>query len=416
MMFPWKEGLQSILQGILYLYFEPVFLIILGLVAFLYWRMRKDQLKMFGVCGFSLRHQVLLSTLFGGLGGILASCLLVMLGVTLSQVGIGYIWPLAILLMMIDVRLMCFAYAGGIVATSHILFGWPVVNVPQVLCLIGVLHVTESFLIFISGRLGAQPMFLRQENGRLVGAFNLQNFWPLPLVLLAVMSVPESSSSVATIPTPDWWPLLTMGGAPAGQMWLYSMVPVVAALGYADVAISSTPQERRRRSACHLAIYSLVLLGLALLSAYYTWLQIFAALLAPLGHEFLIQRDNQREMAGTPRFVPPERGVMVLDAICGTTAAKMGLKPGDIILEMDGMEINNGFDLARAISFAPVNFVISICRQGHHKECQGSLEGGGRQLGIILVPVGNEQNFVRIVSRKYTIIDWFRRKLRREKH
>jgi hypothetical protein len=408
-MFPWQEILRNILQGMITVYFQPIFLFVLGFVTYLYWRARKEKFLMFGVSDFSLRHQVLLSVLYGGLGGIVASILLALLGVTLSQVGLGYIWPLAVLLTMIDVRFMCFSYAGGIVALSCILFGWPHVEVPQVLALIGVLHVTESLLIYISGRYSAQPLALRQEDGRIVGAFKLQNFWPLPLVVLSVMGVAQSSLPHVVINTPDWWPLITMTSLPPlGQIWLYSMVPVVAALGYSDIAVSSTPTQRRRRSAFHLAIYSVVLTGVALLSSHYTWLQLVAALLSPLGHELLIQQDNRQELERPPRFVPPEQGVMVLDTLRASPGAVLKLQPGDIILNLDGSQINNGFDLAEAINATGQVFIITILREGLRHEFGGHFPDERKQLGVILVPVGHEQNYVRISTKKYVVLEWLK--------
>jgi hypothetical protein len=199
-----------------------------------------------------------------------------------------------------------------------------------VLALVACLHITESVLIFISGRYGAVPIILRRDDGRLVGAFTLQNFWPLPLALLLAF-IPEAAPPAELIKMPDWWPLLPMQEQPpAGTEWTYRMLPVVAALGYADIAAASTPARRRRKSAAHLALYSLTLLALAVLSARHPWLQFFAAVLSPLGHELLIQLDNRSEMRGEPRFVPPARGVMVLDTVPATPARQAGLRPGDI--------------------------------------------------------------------------------------
>ena len=131
--------------------------------------------------------------------------------------------------------------------------------------LVAALHVTESVLIAISGRYGAVPVILKQGE-RLVGAFNLQNFWPLPLVVHSTIAMKKSALPEGVFHTPDWWPLLPLGiEPPAGFEWVYVMMPVVAALGYTDMAISSTPQERRRRSAFSLALYSMSLLGMALL-------------------------------------------------------------------------------------------------------------------------------------------------------
>ncbi len=413
-MFPWLDMLLLIVSGVFRVLFDTTFWLIIALVAYQYWQLQKDQLKMFGVYGHSLRRQVIGAALLGAVGGVIGSFILTIAGVTINNLGLSYIWPLAIALMLISLRFLCFAYAGGLVAVSSVLFGWPEVNVPQVLALVGGLHITESILIYISGRHSAAPMILKKDDGRLVGAFNLQNFWPLPLVLLAAASVPEASMPAAILKMPDWWPPLPIGEAPpAGHTWLYAMVPVVAALGYGDIAVASTPAERRRTSALHLALYSVALLILAILSARYTWLQLPAALLSPLGHEFLIRLDNRREMHGEPRFVPPARGVMVLDTVVGTPGQKAGLRPGDILLDLGGLPVNNGYELARAISYAPVVFPFTYSRGGRSLVGKAAFADGQRRLGVIIVPEGYEQHYVQIIDKNYGLLDWLRRRFRK---
>lgn len=412
-MFPWLDILLLIFQGTLAVFIEPMFWMILALVAYQYWQLQRTQLKLFGVYGYTLRRQVLLAILYGSVGGVIGSFLLTIVGVTLNHVGLSYIWPVALLLMLINMRFLCFAYAGGLVAVSNILFGWPEVNVSQLLALVAILHVTESILIFVSGRYSAVPVVLKKNDGQIVGAFNLQNFWPLPLVLLAVVPVagPEAQAGVHM---PEWWPLLKLAiEPPEGHTWLYAMVPVVAALGYTDMAITSLPAQRRRASAIHLAGYSLALLALAVLSAQYGWLQIVAALLSPLGHEFLIQRDNRREMKGQPRFVPPPEGIMVLDTVAGSPARQAGLLPGDILLQFDEFPLHNGYDLAQAISFARMEFELSIKRGDRLITQKARFLNGERLLGIILVPDQYARNYVELMADRFGLLDWLRRKWRR---
>ncbi len=391
---PWLELFKMLLITTVAVFLEPLFWGILGIVAYQYWLMQKQQLSMFGVSGTPIGKRVRWAMLYGTVGGLMGSMVLTIVGVNIERMGFQYIWPLAIGLALINVRFLCFAYAGGIVAVVSAVFGWPDVDVPQVLALVAALHVTESVLIAISGRYGAVPVILKQGD-RLVGAFNLQNFWPLPLVVLGTVSMQTGALPEGVFHTPDWWPLLPLGiNPPAGFEWVYVMMPVVAALGYTDMAISSTPDRRRRRSALSLALYSLSLLGMALLAAKYSWLKLPAALLSPLGHEYLIRRDNRVEMAGEPRFVPPEQGIMVLEAIDGGIARLLGVKTGDIILRISGLPTNRGAELAYAIDWAPPLFELVLLRDGREMKIEGRFAPGPRMLGIILVPEGHETYYV----------------------
>lgn len=410
-MFPWQDLIQLIIARTLAVYFDFMYWIVLALVGYQYWLMKRNQKRMFGVSSYSLRQQVLLTIFYGTFGGIIGSVLLTAVGVTLNQMGFNYIWPLALVLMMLSTRFLCFAYAGGIVALGKILFNWPAdVNVPQILTLVAVLHVTESLLIAVSGRYSASPLILRRSDGRLVGAFSLQNFWPLPLVLLMAVAVPGSDLPAGTMHIGDWWPVLPSGVAlPEGQHWFYALTPVVAALGYTDMAIASSPLRRRMESAWHLGVYSVTLLALALLSAKYAWLQVFAALLCPLGHELLIQLDNRRETEGEPRYVPTDHGLMILDTVLDTPARKLGLKPGDILLSLDGRSVNCGADLETAILYAPPEFPLMIERNGRLVKKRGRwLTQGERQLGVILVPDGHETVYAEMTTEKFALWEWLK--------
>jgi hypothetical protein len=398
-MFPWQEIIRLSIGGVIAAYFEPIFWMIIALVAYQYWQLQKSQKRMFGVCGFSLTQQVMLAVLLGSIGGILGSFLLTLVGINVDQLGLAYIWPVAILLMMINMRFLCFAYAGGLVALSKVLFGWPMVDVSQVLVLVAVLHITESILIGISGYYGSMPVILRRKNGQLVGAFNLQNFWPLPLFLMSAVAIPELKVPESVLGMPDWWPLLPVQGVlPEGHIWMYAMVSVVAALGYTDIAVASSPQIRRRKSSLHLGLYSIVLLTLALLSVHYKWLQAVAAMVSFLGHEMLIQLDSRQELESPPRYVPPVEGLMVLDTVVDTPAQKNGIKTGDTLLKLHNMAINTKEQLAEAISLAPAAFVVEILRNGKIIERKITFSNGQRMLGVILVPEGNELYYVQLTE------------------
>lgn len=410
MAFPWEQLIIAIFMKTLLVFEEPMFWIILALVGYQYYQQRQNQQRLFGTKVHSLRHQIVLAAFLGALGGMVASFLLLLFGVTLNQLGFNYIWPVALVLMAIQTRFLCFAYAGGLVALSNVLFGWPNVNVPHLLALVAILHVTESLLIALSGRSSALPLILRRGNGQLVGAFSLQSFWPLPLVVLVAFLGEAGSVQRSIFTHLDWWPLIEQNLAPVeGRNWLYLTLPVVAALGYSDMAISSFPAQRRRSSAFHLFLYSITLLALAVLSAKYHWLQAIAAVASPLGHEYLIQRDNAAESQGRPLFVPPDRGVMVLESVIDSPARKLGLRTGDILRRLDGLEIRSTYDLAQGIALAGSAPLLEWERQGAQQ--QGRIRWGEeRRLGIIPVPEGHEGHWVELEEARIPLRDWWRAK------
>ncbi len=388
---------------------DPMFWMIMLLVAWQYWQARKRQKAMFGVVTFSMRQHLGYMFLYGIVGGLLGGALLALLGVSFNAMGFSYVWPLAVLLMIASARFICFAYAGGLVALSSAIFGWPVVNVPHLLSLVAVLHVVESILIVLSGRYGDLPSFLRRRDGRVVGAFQLQNFWPLPLVLLMAVAVPEGDARGLTLGA-SWWPVLPLSlEAPEGQRWLYGLLPVVAALGYADMAVTEPPARRRWRTAGQLLAYSLLLLVLAVASAWQHWLQPVAALLAPVGHEWLIMKGNRRETRGEPFYVPPVYGVMVLDTVLDSPARAAGLRSGDVLLRVDEQDISSGGELGEALLRAGSTARLRWQRGDIQIQKELPLPESGR-LGVILVPEGMERNVAELTEERFPWQDWWEKR------
>lgn len=414
-MFPWQDTLQLMLRGVIAAYGEPMFWLVIILIAYQYRQVQKGQKRMFGIETFSISQQVFIAVSLGSAGGIIGGFLLLLVGANINQLGFAYIWPVAILLMAINMRYLCFAYAGGLVALSKVLFGWPNVDVPQVLMLVAILHITESILIVMSGRFGSMPAIVRRRDGQMVGAFNLQNFWPLPLLIMSAAVIPDAQVPSSVINMPDWWPLLPAAPAPEGHQWMYTMIPVVAALGYTDLAIASSPQGRRRKSALYLGAYSIILLALALLSVRYQWLQVIAALASPLGHELLVQLDSKRELEGIPRYIPPSQGIMILDTVIDSPAYKAELKPGDILLNLHGIVVDAPNQLASALTLVPAHFVLEFMRNGRIMQRKIRFAKDETTLGVILVPSGGETQYIELVEDKLWIVEWFKKKVGKDK-
>jgi hypothetical protein len=375
-----------------------LFWLVVVLVGSQYRRMARNETQLFGRAKYSVGIQTLYSAAFGLAGGLLASSLLVFFGISLTEIGIYYVWPLAILLLFVHARYLCFAYAGGLVGASSALLRllgqfWPAlvsgpflgglasIHIPGLLALIGILHLTESFLIAVSGHLFPSPLYIKTERG-VVGGYSLQKFWPLPLVGL-VAAVVTASEALAGTPMPEWWPLLASSISPGtGQSLMYMLTPIVAGLGYGDLAVSSHPREKSKRSAVNLGIYSLILIGAAFLAYYYPVVVIPAALFSPLGHEYLIIAGNRREFAREPLYKAPEEGVKILDIFPGSPAEAAGLATGDVILSINGYVIHD--TMAFNSIFRVSGPVIHLVRQN-----AGAVtfnKGTTRDSGIILVP------------------------------
>lgn len=341
----------------------PVFLLLVLVVGLQYRRLAAMEEALLGRPRRSAARLTLSATLYGLLGGVLGSYLMALLGVALTRQDLAVLWPVALLLALWHPRLLCFSYAAGLVGLASLLWGWPAVHVPGLVALVAVLHVVEGVLVLASGDDAAVPVTLRRPGGEVVGGFAIQRFWPVPVMVLLVMSIPESLRAGA-LAMPEWWPLFRPPAAGGPSSLDVVMVPAAAALGYADLAVSADPAERSRRTGLMLLAYSTTLLLLAWGAARVPELQWAAALAAPGLHEWMIRAGRRRELEGAPRFVAPARGVRVMEVLPGSAGEAMGLRRGDVILAVNGTPVDDRQAFAEALRAASWYLELEGTRDG----------------------------------------------------
>ncbi|MDY6825935.1 MAG: PDZ domain-containing protein [Bacillota bacterium] len=359
----------------------PIFWLVLLLVYLQYRRLASMEEKLFGRTINPIGRQMITSLGFGSLGGFAASITLVLLGLSLEQIGLYFLWPVALLLLLINPRYLCFSYAGGIVAAFVLLFRhilvplFPAVaenfiidnllmiHIPALLVLIGLLHLVEALLIYVSGHKGSSPVYLKQSDGKVVGGHMLQRLWPVPLVALLVAVVPEVD--IVGVSMPDWWPIIQSTLQPGtGESLQYMIIPVAAGLGYADVALSSTPREKTSSSAVWLALYSIILLFLAVGSEYYSFLVLPGVIFAPLGHELLILYGNRKEKNRPLLYRERPNGVAVMMVLPASAADDAGLQEGDLIVKINGQQVTGNLDMLQKIDDSYFMIFIEGERKG----------------------------------------------------
>lgn len=378
---------------------DEFFWIIILVLIVIYRKNSEIETRMLG-SSYSLFYKVLSSVLVGFAGGLAGSLLVILMGISIedyTRVGggslteaIAYIWIIAVLLSMINPRYLCFSYAGGIVALMNLFMGFPSVNVPGLMALIGVLHLIESFLIWMDGYTYSVPLFLKRKDGKIMGGYTMNRVWPIPLVVFAVMlgSAGEGASLAGMIDMPGWWPFLkhSAAGGGLGLVYLPLVLPVV--LGYGDMAITKTPEKKCRSSAARLAGYSLALIILSVIASKLRVFSFVAAVFAPLAHELLILYGAKEEEEGEPYFIAKETGVKVLYVKKDSIADKMKIMPGDTILGVNGITIYSENQLTEFLSSYPSFVWLDVKKTGDKvltAEYSDYRTGIG-SLGVLIVP------------------------------
>lgn len=372
--------------------FLLVYLLLFVLVIWQYRRLQKMSESLLQNRKNIYLRSALVSSLFGFLGGILGSVLLVFLGVDLGGIGIGQLWLLAILLMLVKPRFLCFAYAAGLLSISNLLFSYPDINIPQLMGLVAVLHMIESLLILLNGTFSPFPIYV-EKKGQLRGGFNLQLFWPIPLIALLTADFVDFVNPAGAIIMPDWWPLLH-GYAQFTQNQTYTLLPVLAMLGYGEISTTQTPSQATRKSSFHLFLFSISLLFLSVLASRYEFILPIAAVFSPLGHEFVIWLGMRAENR-KPIYVPPEQGIMILDVLPGTPAHRAGLRSRDIILALNGEKINQYYILQELLNSGWLELVLDI-KRGTNLFTLSVQMTLNKDLGIIPVPEHNAPYYLSV--------------------
>lgn len=251
----------------------------------------------------------LYSIIYGMLGGLIATVMLLYLQVYLVPMDFIYIILVTIFLSLIDVRFVCFAYGGSIVVLLNLIFGFPKVDKYDLMLLVAVLHMVEALLIALNGdHQSIVKTFTYGYNN--IGGYSFSRIWPLPLVLF-------------------------IGDT------MIKPITLIALLNYGDFTISNYPKNKIIKSGLILFAYGLVLLIItkAQINPY------LPPILAIGGHEFIIHINKYREKTRVPLFEDPAEGLRVLGIKPRSIGKKIGLNKGDIILKINGTKINDERDL-----------------------------------------------------------------------
>lgn len=372
-----------IVKSVSLMILNPLMWLVVGFIVLQYKKNIELEREIIGKEQNSLKDQTLDSVIYGFLTGILGSIIIVSLGITLDNIGIEYVFPLAILLLLINPRYICFSYAGGIVSIVSLLTGFPKVNVAGLMAIVGILHLMESILIYVDGAVNSIPIFVEQKNGKIIGGYTMRKFWPIPFVALATTTAVTGGAS--SINMPDWWPLL--GPSSNIKDIMFMLLPVVAALGYGDIALTEMPQKRAKKSAIRLLAFSIVLILLSLIGSKYYIFKWIAAIFGPLAHEMLIIIGQKEEKSKSPLFEAQETGLMVLATMRNSPAEQIGIKPGDIIMRINDITINSEEDIKRMLIAEPTIIYIVVKEpDGNYVNYEYRNCRGIKWLGVLVVP------------------------------
>lgn len=420
----WLQLAMTMINGLPSIIFHP-FTYVLLFVILLMWKRQVDfERKLFGTRLNTVGEGFVLTVFHGIIAGLLLSLILIGIGVVFSLEPFLYLWCIAVILMMFHVRYLCFAYAGAILGVLSLIartipaneglgafaYLWTsIANIylPSVFAIVAVLHLAEAFLVKVSKGRYSTPVFIQSKRGRLVGAYNIQYIWFVPIFFLIDGFAFDGSQGV-TLALYNGWPLVSGNGFGVAPL---SLLLLPAVLGYSEQAVSSTPVQKTQSSYKWLLAFSLILLALTMGALLFSPLIVAAIIFSFVGHDVMIKYSHYQEMKRPPIYVHPNKGLKILTIIPESPAEKMGLQSGEIIMKVNGQETNKRMDLYMALSLNKAYCRLEVLNlEGHVKFVNRSIyEDEHHQLGVILAPdeavpyyvEQQEMNLFRLIRQRF---------------
>ncbi|CAM3531451.1 PDZ domain-containing protein [Marinicrinis lubricantis] len=338
-----------------------------------------------------------------GAGGA-ASILMAFIGAALTAKAMLLLWIVSLLLTLIHVRYLCFAYAAGVLGLVQTLtsrfpewedaagIGWFVqgvneIHMPSLFALVALLHLVEAFLMRRKSARMESPLFLEGKRGKIVGGYHIQGFWPVPLLLI----VPSGGGFEL-----PWTPLLGQGMWNGGMALL--AFPVL--MGFGELVKTQLPASKIRQTSLYLAGYALIVLAFAVCTEYVDVLVPLTALLTIGLHEGIILYSRMQEDRKPPYFVHDGDGLKILGIIPGTPAEQMGLLPGERISKVNGVKVNTKEQMHTALGVQSAYCKLEVINhEGESRFLQRAIYSGEHhQLGIILAPDDDASSYARLSS------------------
>ncbi|WP_138203491.1 PDZ domain-containing protein [Haloimpatiens lingqiaonensis] len=381
---------------------EPMSLLVLILIGAMFYKQNKKiTLMQKIVVGKSINSPLELTIsqiVIGIFGAVLASLIIACLGITFREDSlIDFIFILSIIFMFIKPRFVCFAYSGAALGLLSFIFEKIsiILNKPSLdlfkidivalMSLVAVLHFVEGIMIILDGKRGAIPVF-KNDKGTIFGGFLLKRYWILPVALLFIMN-PNSFEGIS-INFPNWWPIVKQN-IPFNTIknLIISAITFYGILGYESVTFTRSKEEKTVSSGIWVILYSIVLFLFSQVSSNNEFAQLLLIIFAPLGHEAMILIQRFMEIKGKAIYASGEEGIMVLEVIPNSLADEMGIKSGDLLMNINNNKINEENDILDVLRDAP-NYIKLTARKisGELKELKYDNLVSKNDLGALMVP------------------------------
>lgn len=381
--------LIELLKGLAKIFLHPILYYLFFLAGILGVMRVKRERKDFHIRAHNAYFELRQLLPLGVLLGLIMSVIVVAAGITVPFASIlliaafTFLWSLTL-----NVRLMSPAYTVGAAFFILILASgknWSVplfshsfqaLNekvYPSVAILLGLLLITEGFLILKNGSFGTSPKILKSKRGQRVGVHEVRRLWMVPLFLL----IP---GNVLHLPL-DWWPVFHLGAEK------YSLILVPIAVGFQQQVQGMLPQDSVQLIGKRVIGLGILVSLLSVAGYWFPLASIAVVALALICREALTFVHKLNDDGLPFYFSKKNQGLMILGLIPDSPASKMALQIGELITKVNGMAVHNEKVFYEALqknrAFCKLEVIDT---NGEIRFVQGALyEGDHHELGILFV-------------------------------
>ncbi|WP_379970478.1 PDZ domain-containing protein [Ectobacillus sp. sgz5001026] len=383
---PW---LFELVRAIGRFFLHPVLYIsIISIIFAGYWRVRQER-KDFSIKIYNAMYE-LPTSLFAGITiGILLSVVLTGVGLVLPKMGLAAIALWTILFAItFQYRYLSAAYSVGI---AMLLFLFPNVltkvgevvpfltdvkgnYLPSLAILLALLLFTEGHFIMKYSS-SSTPRLLKAKRGLLIGMHRSKRLWIVPLFVLIPGDGIQSFLS--------WWPVISV------DTHTFSLFLIPFTIGFSIKVKGMLPSQSIMYTGRQVTLLSFLVLALAIASIWLPGLAVAAAGIAILGRISIAIREKIEDEKPIPYFSQKTNGLIILDILPNSVGIEMGLRVGEIITKVNGM---NPTSLREFYSALQRNTAGAFCKMevidtnGELRLVQHAIYAGDHhELGIVFV-------------------------------
>lgn len=381
--------LVELLKGIGKVFLHPIGYYLFFLAGILGVMRVKRERKDFHIRAYDAYFELRQLMPLGLAAGLIFSLIVIGVGITVPFAaivliaGFTFLWSLTT-----KVRLMSPAYTVG--ATFFLLIlasekNWPVplfsdafqaINekiYPSLAVILGLLFITEGFLIFKNGPHGTSPKMVKSKRGQRVGVHSVKRLWLLPVFLL----IPGNALHLPF----DWWPVFHLAGGN------YSLILVPFAIGYQQQIQGILPKEGIQILGKRVMTLGIFITLLSLAGYWFPLAAIGVMALAIIGREVLSLMQRVNDEAHPFYFSKKNHGLMILGIIPESPASKMTLQVGELITKVNGVAVQDETMFYEALQKNRAHCKLEVLdTNGEIRLMQRALyEGDHHELGILFV-------------------------------